>query len=188
MEKLYCSKAENVSSVMLQFSQHLCKGAKMSVFVKPFKVLCSLFLVMAFVLPALAEDVSNKHYTLPVADGWTLPVAPQEANGGSVVMLQHAGDGTAVTIAIAPSPISAKEIAEQTADNMKRSGLPIDSFVEKDGVYEFTFSQGPAKGVTFVASNGKEFSVVTVLGTDPEIGKRMLKNLKPADPKLFPKF
>ena len=73
-------------------------------------------------------------------------------------------------------------------DSMKNGGMSPSDPVEKNGLYESSFSQGAGKGMSWFGSNGKEFAVTTVLGSSLDSAKALLKGLKPVDAKLFPKF
>ncbi|MEI3478413.1 MAG: hypothetical protein V8Q84_04060 [Bilophila sp.] len=152
------------------------------------KAVVAGLMMVALAVPALAAEVSTKYFTIDLPDGWTQPQPVQEANGAVMAIFQNTKDGSAVTLTIAPAPMSAKDVAEQTVANMKQGGLEASAPVKKDGIYETTFAQGPGKGVSYFGSNGKEFAVTTILGSTTETGKEFLKNLKPKDDKLFPRF
>ncbi len=93
-----------------------------------------------------------------------------------------------MTITVVANPMSAKDVAAQTVANMKSGGMSPSDPVEKDGLYETSFSQGPGKGMSWFGSNGKEFAVTTVLGSSLDSGRALLKGLKPVDASLFPKL
>lgn len=145
-------------------------------------------LAVALVAPAQAAEVKTKYFSIDLPADWTQPQPVQEGNGALMAIFQSKKDGSAVTVTVVANPMSAKDVATQTAANMKQGGVTVSDPVEKDGVYECTFSQGQGKGVSYFASNGKEFSVTTVLGPNTDTGTELLKKFKPADAKLFPKF
>ena len=152
------------------------------------KLVLAGLVTLALSVPALAQEVTTKYFSLDLPDGWTQPQPVQEDNGALMAIFQSKKDGSAVTVTVVANPMSAKDVATQTAANMKQGGVTVSDPVEKDGVYECTFSQGQGKGVSYFASNGKEFSVTTVLGPNTDTGAELLKKFKPADAKLFPKF
>ena len=152
------------------------------------KMAVAALVTLALSVPALATEVSTKYFKLDMPDGWTQPQPVQEANGAMIAVFQNTKDGSAATLTIVTNPMTAEDAATQTAANMKQGGLKATDPVEKDGLYQFTFSQGPAKGISYFGSNGKEFAVTTILGPTTDTGMELLKNLKPVDPKLFPKF
>lgn len=152
------------------------------------KALLAGLVTLAVAMPALAAEVSTKYFTLPLSDGWTQPQPAQEAQGTVMAVLQNQKDGTAITLTVVANPMAAKDVAAQTVANMKQGGLKASDPVEKDGIYETSFEQGPGKGVSYFGSNGKEFAVTTIIGATTDTGKELLKNLQPKDAKLFPKF
>ena len=143
---------------------------------------------LALSVPAFAEKVTTKYFTLDLPEGWTQPQPAQEGDGTLMAIFQSKKDGSAVTVTVLTNPMPAKDVAAQTVANMKQGGVNASDPVEKDGAYMSTFSQGQGKGVSYFASNGKEFSVTTVLGPNTDTGAELLKKFKPADAKLFPKF
>ncbi len=160
----------------------------MSLMKKCGKVFLAGALALVLAVPAAAADVKTKYFSLALPDDWTQPQPPQSANGAMMAIFQNKKDGSAVTITVVSNGMSAKDAAQQTIANMKTGGMNPSDPVEKDGIYESTFTRGPGKGVSYFGSNGKEFAVTTVIGATTETGKTLLKGLKPTDPKLFPKF
>ena len=152
------------------------------------KIFLAGALALALAVPASAADVKTKYFSLALPDDWTQPQPAQSANGALMAIFQNKKDGSAVTITVVSNAMSAKDVAQQTIANMKAGGMNPSEPVEKDGLYESTFTQGPGKGISYFGSNGKEFAVTTVIGASTEGGKALLKGLKPTDPKLFPKF
>lgn len=152
------------------------------------KIFLTVALAVAFAVPAWAAEVKTQYFSLALPEGWTQPQPVQNANGTSLAIFQNKKDGSAVTITVVSNGMSAKDAATQTIANMKAGGLKATDPVEKNGIYESSFSQGQGKGVSYFGSNGKEFAVTTIIGPNTETGKALLKNLKPTDSKLFPKF
>lgn len=147
---------------------------------------CILGAILA--VPALAQEVKTDAFSIDLPAGWKQPQPVQSMNGSTIAIFQNARDGSAVTITVVANPMPAKDVAAQTVAGMKAGGINASDPVEKDGVYETTYAQGPGKGVSYFASNGKVFAVTTLLGPTTETGRELLKRLKPADPALFPKF
>ncbi|MBS6829856.1 MAG: hypothetical protein KH208_08310 [Desulfovibrio sp.] len=145
-------------------------------------------LAVALVAPAQAAEVKTKYFSIDLPADWTQPQPVQEGNGALMALFVSGKDGSAVTITVVANGMSAKDAATQTVANMKNGGMSPSDPVEKNGLYESSFSQGQGKGMSWFGSNGKEFAVTTVLGSSLDSGKALLKGLKPVDAKLFPKF
>ena len=140
-------------------------------------------LAVALAAPAQAAEVKTKYFSIDLPADWTQPQPVQEGNGALMALFVSGKDGSAVTITVV-----ANDAATQTVANMKNGGMSPSDPVEKNGLYESSFSQGQGKGMSWFGSNGKEFAVTTVLGSSLDSGKALLKGLKPVDAKLFPKF
>ncbi|WP_297829263.1 hypothetical protein [uncultured Desulfovibrio sp.] len=150
--------------------------------------LAAVVLAASLAVPAQAAEVKTKYFSIDLPADWTQPQPVQEAQGSLVALFANSKDGSAVTITVVANPMSAKDVAAQTVANMKSGGMSPSDPVEKDGLYETSFSQGPGKGMSWFGSNGKEFAVTTVLGSSLDSGRALLKGLKPVDASLFPKL
>lgn len=150
--------------------------------------LAAVALAASLAVPAQAAEVKTKYFSIDLPADWTQPQPVQEAQGSLVALFANSKDGSAVTITVVANPMSAKDVAAQTVANMKSGGMSPSDPVEKDGLYETSFSQGPGKGMSWFGSNGKEFAVTTVLGSSLDSGRALLKGLKPVDASLFPKL
>ena len=147
----------------------------------------ALISVLVFGSVALAAEVRTEYFTLNLPDGWTQPQPTQSNKGAVVAIVQNANDKTAVSVAVTPAAFPAKELAEQTLANMKKGGFTTSDPVASGDSYVAEFSQGQAKGVSYFSSNGKVGSVVSILGSGTDSGKKLLnEHFKAADPKLFP--
>lgn len=150
--------------------------------------LAAVALAASLAVPAQAAEVKTKYFSIDLPADWTQPQPVQEAQGSLVALFANSKDGSAVTITVVTNSMSAKDAAAQTVANMKSGGMSPSDPVEKDGLYETSFSQGPGKGMSWFGSNGKEFAVTTVLGSSLDSGRALLKGLKPVDASLFPKL
>ncbi|WP_300908306.1 hypothetical protein [uncultured Desulfovibrio sp.] len=150
--------------------------------------LAAVVLAASLAVPAQAAEVKTKYFSIDLPADWTQPQPVQEAQGSLVALFANSKDGSAVTITVVANSMSAKDAAAQTVANMKSGGMSPSDPVEKDGLYETSFSQGPGKGMSWFGSNGKEFAVTTVLGSSLDSGRALLKGLKPVDASLFPKL
>lgn len=150
--------------------------------------LAAVALAASLAVPAQAAEVKTKYFSIDLPADWTQPQPVQEAQGSLVALFANSKDGSAVTITVVANSMSAKDAAAQTVANMKSGGMSPSDPVEKDGLYETSFSQGPGKGMSWFGSNGKEFAVTTVLGSSLDSGRALLKGLKPVDASLFPKL
>lgn len=152
------------------------------------KLFLACVLGLALAVPALAEEVKTDAFSIDLPAAWKQPQPVQSMNGATIAIFQNTKDKSAVTITVVANPMPAKDAAAQTITGMRKGGINATDPVEKDGIYETTYSQGQGKGVSYFASNGKVFTVTTILGPTLDTGKELLKGLKPADPALFPKF
>lgn len=136
---------------------------------------------------AVAEEVKTDYFTLSLPSDWVMPQPPQNVNGGIIAVMQNKAKTSAVSIAVTPVTLPAKDLATQTFANMKTGGFTVSEPVASGDSYVGEFSHGKAKGVSYFSSNGKAGSVITILGTTTGPGKDLLtKNFKPVDPRLFP--
>lgn len=143
-----------------------------------------VFLVAAV---SFADEVKTDYFSITLADGWTQPNPAQSENGTVIAIVQYPDGTGAVSITVTPAPVPARDLAEQTLNNMKAGGFTVSTPVASGDSYVGEFSQQQAKGVSYFTSNGKTGSVITIVGTDTAPGKAFLnKNFKPADAKLFP--
>lgn len=143
---------------------------------------------MAFAALAMAAEVKTDHFSVDLPSDWKQSADVMKQQGSMVALFQNTKNGTAVTITVVEAPMSAKDVATQTAANMKSGGMSPSEPKEENGFYVTTFEQGGGKGVSYFGSNGKEFAVTTIVGSEVETGKEMLKNVKNADSKLIPAF
>lgn len=134
------------------------------------------------------EEVKTDYFAVTIPNGWIMaaPVKKQPNNGVSTVFATESGN-MAVTINVMPAPLGGKEIAEQTAKNMNKSGLKTTPPEEKDGLWLVNIDGKGKKGVALFGSNGKLCSVTIIFGAKLETANELFKNIKADDPALFPK-
>lgn len=132
-------------------------------------------------------QIKTKYFELTIPAGWFMPqpVKEQPNKGISAVFAPEDGK-LAITINVMPVPISAKEIATQTAANMTKTGLKTSQATEKNGFWVIDI-EGKAKGQAWFGSNGKNCSVITVFGANLASANDILEVLKGTDAKLFPR-
>ena len=136
---------------------------------------------------AVAAEVKTDYFTLNLPSEWVQPQPAQSMNGAVVAMVQNTDDKTAVSIAVTLVALPAKTLADQTLANMKTKGFTVSEPVVCGNSYAAEFSQKQAKGISYFSSNGKCGSVVTIIGTSTDTGKKFLnENFKATDATLFP--
>ena len=134
-----------------------------------------------------AAEAKTEYFTLTLPGDWKQPKPTQKANGATATIVVNTKDRTAVSVTITPVSLPAKELATQTLNNMKTGGFKTTEPKAVGDFYVGEFSKGPAKGVSYFGSNGKVGSVITVLGSTLDSGKKLLnENFKSDDAKLFP--
>ena len=148
----------------------------------------SLLTVLLLAVAVCAQEVKTDYFTLDLPADWKMPGKVQKMpNGNTVAVVQSKKDGTAVSIAAMPSTAPIKDIATQTVDNMKAAGFKFSEMKQVGESYVVEFTKNGANGVHYFTSNGKQASVVSIIGKTLDTGKELLqKQLKPADAKLFP--
>ena len=104
--------------------------------------LAAVVLAASLAVPAQAAEVKTKYFSIDLPADWTQPQPVQEAQGSLVALFANSKDGSAVTITVVANSMSAKDAAAQTVANMKSGGMSPSDPVEKDGLYETSFSQG----------------------------------------------
>lgn len=143
-----------------------------------------VFLIAA---ASFAAEVKTDYFTITLADGWTQSEPVQNANGTVVAIFQYPDGTGAVSIAVTSAPLSARDLADQTLNNMKSGGFTVSAPEASGDSYVGEFSRQQAKGICYFTSNGRKGSVITIAGTDTAPGRAFLnRNFKPADARLFP--
>ena len=140
--------------------------------------------VMLLALPAMAEELSTKYFTVNVPDGWKAVMPPTENQGMTSAIFAKATSGVSVTMVVGPSSGSdAKTIAGMFATQFKAEKPPG----EKNGQYTFNFTQQGVPCQAWVATQGDVFMVTSLAGNHKEALDFIKKNVKSADfPKLLP--
>lgn len=142
-------------------------------------------LVCATMAPG--AEVKTDYFTLNLPEGWIQPRSPQVPEGGLMVIVQNPAEQSAVSIAVTPVPLPAKELAAQTFANMKAGGFTVSEPRPSGDSYVGEFSRSQTGGVSYFSSNGRLGCVVTIVGSDTAKGRELLNNnLKPVDARLFP--
>lgn len=143
--------------------------------------------IFLYTSAALAAEVKTDYFTLDLPSGWMQPQPVQAAQGAIMATFQNTAEQTIVTVAITPVPLSAKDLATQAVTNMKAAGFTVVEPVASGDSYVGEFSKEQIKGVSYFSANGKLGSIITIMGTSLDAGKKLLKdNFKPSDSKLFP--
>ena len=133
------------------------------------------------------KEIKTAYFTLSLEKGWRLLKPVQSQNGAVSVLLGAPGNKGAIAINVMKANLSAGELARNMRTNMDKDKVSLQALEEKDGIQEFGFTRGKATGRAWIGANGKEAAAVTIFG-DQEAGKAVLKQLKPRDPKIFPRF
>lgn len=151
-----------------------------------FLTLTAAMLVLAQPIPVVAQEVSTKYFSITLPEGWSMPRPVAEMDGTVFVLFINQQDGSAVTITVTPGTLSAGEVAAQTVAALKtQQGVESSAPVEKDGLYMTSFTKSGIKGESWYGSNGREFAVTTIMS---DTGRTLLRELKPVDAALFPRF
>lgn len=160
----------------------------MKVFMKlcPHLSACVIVLALAVAFPAFGAEIRTDDFSIDLPPEWVQPQPVQTVNGAKLAFFRNQKDNTAVTLTVVPNAVSAGEVARQVVAHMRAGGINAGDPVEKDGVYQTSYTQDSERGISYFCSNGKAFSVTTILGPGLDSGKRLLRRLKPADPGLFP--
>lgn len=154
-------------------------------------VLCTGFIATT----SYADDFQSKYYDLILSGDWMHQRIPanQVPPGANVNLFASKKFGEGVMITVMPSNVDAKDAANKMAQSYKQSGmLIIDGPKQMPGQnsYQFTYISANKKmhSITFVTSNGKTLSQISVLGRQGVNGTELLKGLKSKEEGLFPKF
>lgn len=146
-----------------------------------------LMSVLLFAAVAFADEVKTDYFTISLDDEWTQPQPVQSSNGALLAILQHGSDKSVLSVAITPTVLPAKDVAEQTLANMKARGFTVSELTPFGDSYKAEFSQNQSNGVSYFTSNGKVSSVVSIVGKNTDAGREFMnKNFKAADARLFP--
>ena len=141
---------------------------------------------------AALEKISNEFFAINVPDGWQKTISPTQANGALLVLVQNNKENIVVSVSITPVNMSARQLAEQTSQNMKAGGWTVSEPVQQGDSFTVDFKQEGKKllGIHYFSSNGERGGVVTIMAPSiAQIAKGKLfvqENLKPADARLFP--
>lgn len=137
-------------------------------------------------------EVKTAYFEITIPDGWMMPQTAQKMPNGAVsAVFASADKKMAVAVNAMKADMDAKTIAEQTAANMRKSGMTTTEPVEKDGFYMVEMQpkvrKDPnARGLALFGSNGKECTVTIITGTDMQKANELLGALKPLNGAKFP--
>lgn len=154
------------------------------------KILCLLVFTHAFCAVATGSPlVETPWYSIDLPQGWILPQDPAitEEQGVEVLFLNKTRN-CAVSITVNPSTLTAKEIAYSLVASLRKNGLIVSQPSREGHLWSAPFRRGGAGGKAWFGANGKEGSVVLVMGASLEPAAELLANLKAADPNLFPRI
>ena len=156
---------------------------------KKFLAVCggSLLTVLLLAVAVCAEEVKTDYFTFDLPADWKSRKVENQPDGNAAAVVQNTKDGTIVGIRIMQSTGPIKAIATRIVGKMKGKDLEVSEMKQVGESYVVEFTKGPARGVQYFTSNGKHFSVVSILGETDTPGKTLLQeNFKPLDPRLFP--
>lgn len=145
--------------------------------------------------PAFSADFHSKYYDLPLTNDW-MAQKVKDVNvpaGGDATLFASNKFGEGVLITVMPSDVPAKDAADKMAQSYKQQGMRIIAGpvqIPGQNSYRFTYVSANKKmrAITFVTSNGKNLSQISVLGRQGTQGTYLLKGLKPKEEGLFPKL
>lgn len=166
--------------------------------VSTFKLLPALLLVVLFPIQVFAakvppgvknagETVETPYFSVTIPAGWYMPepVKKQPLDGISAVFATTSGT-MALAISIMKAGMTAKELAQQTAANMAKTGLKITTPRKKGGFWQIDI-KGQANGEGWFGANGKFCSVITLFGKNFADANVFLSALATEYPELFPR-
>lgn len=141
--------------------------------------------VMLLAMPALAEELNTKYFTVSVPEGWKVIMAPTEKQGTTSAIFANSAGDASVTFVIGPnSGADTKTIADMFSKQFKATKPPV----EKGGQYTFTFAQQDITSQAWVASQGDVFMITVMAGDRKSAAAFVKKHVKSADyPALLPK-
>ncbi len=141
--------------------------------------------VMLLAMPALAEELNTKYFTVSVPEGWKAVMPPTEKQGTTSAIFANAAGDASVTLVISPTGgADTKTIADMFAKQFKATKPPV----EKGGQYTFTFAQQDITSQAWVASQGDVFMLTVMAGNRKSAAAFVKKYVKSADyPALLPK-
>lgn len=148
------------------------------------KKLAAFVLIMLLALPALAEELNTKYFTVNMPDDWKVIMPPTENQGITSAVLAKNTNSVSVTMVVGPSSgADAKTIADMFATQFKAEKPPV----EKNGQYIFNFTQQQVPCQAWVAVQGDVFMVSLLAENKKEALDFIRKNVKSADyAKLLP--
>ncbi|WP_417291736.1 hypothetical protein [Desulfovibrio porci] len=148
------------------------------------KKFAAFVFIMLLALPAIAEELSTKYFTVNMPDDWKVIMPPTENQGITSAVFAKNTSGVSVTMVVGPSSgADAKTIAGMFATQFKAEKPPV----EKNGQYTFNFTQQEVPCQAWVAVQGDVFMVSSLAGNQKEALNFIKKNVKSADyAKLLP--
>ena len=149
------------------------------------KKLVAFVFVMLLAMPALAEELNTKYFTVNTPEGWKAIMPPTENQASSTVIFSNASGSATVGFVAGPSGgTDAKTIADMFAKQFKAAKPPV----ERNGQYFFNFTQQQAPHQSWVATMGETFMVTTFSGDRKEGTNFIKKRVKSAEfAELLPK-
>lgn len=143
------------------------------------KKFAALLFIMLLAVPALAEEITTKYFTVTVPDDWKAVMPPSENQGVSTAIFAKASGTLSVSFVAGPKRgADAKSIAGMFASQFKSEKPPV----EKNGQYTFTFMQQNVPAQVWVATQGDAFLVTSIAGSPYKEGLEFVKkNVKSAN-------
>ena len=142
------------------------------------KKFAAFVFIMLLALPAMAEELSTKYFTVNMPDDWKVIMPPTENQGITSAVFAKNTSGVSVTMVVGPSSgADAKTIAGMFATQFKAEKPPV----EKNGQYTFNFTQQEVPCQAWVAVQGDVFMVSSLAGNQKEALNFIKKNVKSAD-------
>ena len=143
-----------------------------------FKKLVAFVFVMLLAMPALAEELHTKYFTVTMPEGWKVIMQPTENQGTTSVILANAAGNASITFVVGPnSGADTKTIAEMFANQFKAAKPPV----EKNGQYTFSFVQQDMTSQAWVAAQGEVFMITVMAGDHKAAASFVKKHVKSSE-------
>lgn len=133
-----------------------------------------------------AETIKNDFFSVTLPAGWsgqeTKNVAP---NGANAVFKK--GRLTAVTLTMTRTGADNRQIAEKTAEKMRRRGMEVSEPVEKNGFYTIDISKKRVNGKGWFGKNGDISAITIIIAPKIDEADDLLKAVRPVADGLVPR-
>lgn len=131
------------------------------------------------------KEIHNSFFSVTLPDGWRAQKTGNVAPTGANVVFKK-GKKTAITLTMTKMGLNNKQVAEKTAEKMRKRGMEVSSPVENNGLYTIDISKKGVKGKAWFGKNGDITAITVIIAPELDEANELLRAIKPIAPGLVP--